>query len=52
MNSLRTARPLVGMTMKTARLGVVTILKVHPFGTVDVQASSGKCYRLTGYNWL
>ena len=45
-------RPTVGMTMNVARLGMVTILVVRPYGTVDVEASSGKCYRLTGYGWL
>ena len=24
------------------------ILKVHPFGTIDVELSSGKCFRLSG----
>lgn len=38
--------------MNIARLGVVVILVVHPFGTADVEASSGKCYRVTGYSWL
>ena len=24
------------------------VLKVHPFGTVDVELSSGKCFRVSG----
>jgi len=27
----------------------VTILAIHPFGTIDVQTQSGKCYRLSGF---
>ena len=24
------------------------VLKVHPFGTVDVELSSGRCFRVSG----
>jgi hypothetical protein len=24
------------------------VIKVHPFGTVDVELSSGKCFRVSG----
>lgn len=44
--------PKVGMTINCPRLGVCTIIKVYPFGTMDVEATSGKCYRLTGLSWL
>jgi hypothetical protein len=26
----------------------VKILKIHPFGTIDVELSNGKCFRITG----
>jgi hypothetical protein len=26
------------------------VLKVHPFGTVDVELSSGRCFRVSGLN--
>jgi hypothetical protein len=32
----------------TARGQLLTIVKVHPFGTLDVKAANGKHYRITG----
>ena len=29
----------------------VIILRVHPFGTFDVQLSNGNCYRVTGLSF-
>ena len=26
----------------------VKVLKIHPFGTVDVELSNGKCFRISG----
>lgn len=26
----------------------VKILKIYPFGTIDVELSNGKCFRITG----
>lgn len=26
----------------------VKVIKIHPFGTIDVQLKNGNCYRLTG----
>lgn len=28
------------------------VIKVYPFGTCDIVASDGRCYRLTGLGWL
>lgn len=34
--------PIFGKVQK------VKILKIHPFGTIDVELSNGKCFRITG----
>jgi len=26
----------------------VKVIKIHPFGTIDVELSNGKCFRITG----
>ena len=26
----------------------VRIIAVHPFGTIDIETASGKCFRITG----
>jgi len=53
-----------GLFMKTPQVGQVktmhifgkvqqvTILAVHPFGTMDIELSTGKCYRVTGLSFL
>jgi hypothetical protein len=30
------------------KVQTVKILAVHPFGTIDVEAASGRCFRITG----
>ena len=42
------AHPAIGDTCHNERLGVCTIIAVHGMGTIDVQASDGRCYRITG----
>ena len=53
-----------GLFMKTPQVGQtktmhifgkvqqVTILAVHPAGTMDIELASGKCYRVTGLSFL
>ena len=53
-----------GLYMKTPQVGQVktmhifgkvqqvTILAVHSFGTMDIELSSGKCFRVTGLAFL
>jgi hypothetical protein len=53
-----------GLFMKTPQVGQVktmhifgkvqqvTILAVHSFGTMDIELSSGKCFRVTGLSFL
>ena len=53
-----------GLYMKTPQVGQVktmhifgkvqqvTILAVHAFGTMDIELSSGKCFRVTGLSFL
>ena len=40
--------PFIGWTFTTERLGKVNVVRVHPFGTVDVVTESGRYYRITG----
>jgi hypothetical protein len=47
-------KPTVGQTIQVAIYGkiqTVTVLAVHPFGTVDVETSTGKCFRLSGLSF-
>jgi hypothetical protein len=44
----------VGQTIQVAIYGKiqsVTVFAVHPFGTVDVETFTGKCFRLTGLSF-
>lgn len=43
--------PRVGQTM-TVYGKPATIIKVHPFGTVDVRTESGKYFRVTGLPFI
>ena len=41
----------VGQTIQISiygKLQPVTVLAVHPFGTIDVQTQSGRCFRVSG----
>jgi hypothetical protein len=53
-----------GLFMKTPQVGQtktmhifgkvqqVTILAVHPAGTMDIELTSGQCYRVTGLSFI
>jgi len=30
----------------------VTILAVHPMGTLDIETESGKCFRVSGFSFI
>lgn len=47
---MNTNRPVVGELM-TVRGHIGTIIKVYPFGTVDVELADGRCYRVTGLSF-
>ena len=34
------------------RAYMAKVLKVHPFGTVDVETESGACYRVSGLSFI
>ncbi len=41
----------IGEIIKTSLFGRIVdgkIIKVHPFGTVDIELSGGQCYRVSG----
>lgn len=41
----------IGQTIKTSLFGRTVegkIIDVHPFGVVDIELSSGQCYRVSG----
>lgn len=41
----------IGQTIKTSLFGRTVegkIIDVHPFGVVDIELSSGQCYRISG----
>jgi len=47
-------KPTVGQKIKTSVFGkvqIVTVVAVYPFGTMDVETSAGKRYRLTGLSF-
>ncbi len=44
-------RPQVGMTFMHAGQSCV-IVKVHKFGTIDIQSPSGKLFRVTGLSFI
>lgn len=46
-----TNKPKVGQRM-TVRGMLCTIIKVHPFGTVDVEAPNGRNFRVTGLAFI
>lgn len=48
---MTTTKPTVGMRM-TVRGMLCTIIKVHPLGTVDVEAPNGRNYRVTGLPFI
>lgn len=44
------AAPKVGDQV-LVRGQLMTVYKVRPMGTIDVEAKNGKCYRVTGLNF-
>jgi len=46
-----TTRPEIGQTI-TFRNTTATIVKVHPFGTIDVEAANGNRFRVTGLAFI
>jgi hypothetical protein len=48
---MNTAPPAIGTTFDVRGVPC-RAFRVHPFGTVDVEAPDGSCYRLTGFAWI
>lgn len=48
---MKIQRPRVGQTIKVHGM-LATIIKVHPFGTIDCQVTDGRCFRVTGLGWV
>jgi len=46
-----TNKPSVGMTFIHCGQ-VCRIVKVYPFGTMDIKSPSGRRFRVTGLGWL
>ena len=34
------------------KIQAVTILAVHPMGTLDIETESGKCFRVSGFSFI
>jgi hypothetical protein len=48
-------KPIVGQKIEMSVYGkirVVTVLAVHPFGTIDIETESGACFRITGLSFI
>ena len=48
-------KPSVGQRITLHIYGkpqAVTVLAVHPFGTLDIETDSGKCFRITGLSFI
>lgn len=48
-------KPVEGSDIKLHVLGkvqTVQVLKVHPFGTLDIMTAAGNCYRVSGLSFL
>ncbi len=41
----------LGLQFHNERLGLVTIVAIHEFGTVDVVTANGKYFRITGLSF-
>ena len=44
-------KPTIGMTYQYNGQ-ICTIVKVYPFGTMDIEAPNGNRFRVTGLSWL
>lgn len=49
-NSMNTTKPTIGQTI-TVYGQICTIVKVYPFGTIDVVSANGRQYRVTGLSF-
>ena len=49
-NSMNTTKPTIGQTI-TVYGQICTIVKVYPFGTIDVVTATGRQYRVTGLSF-
>jgi hypothetical protein len=48
-------KPIIGQKIQMpvrGKLQTVTVLAVHPFGTIDVETESGACFRITGLSFI
>jgi hypothetical protein len=48
-------KPTIGQKIKMpvyGKLQTVTVLAVHPFGTIDIETESGACFRITGLSFI
>ena len=48
---METRPPFIGQTFEVRGVPC-RAFRIHPFGTVDVEAPDGNCFRLTGYAWI
>lgn len=49
------SKPSIGQRITLAVYGkpqAVTVLAIHPFGTLDIETASGKCFRITGLSFI
>jgi hypothetical protein len=48
-------KPTIGQKIQMpvyGKLQTVTVLAVHPFGTIDIETESGACFRITGLSFI
>jgi hypothetical protein len=48
-------KPIIGQKIKLSVYGAlqtVTVLAVHPFGTIDIETATGACFRITGLSFI
>jgi hypothetical protein len=48
---MNTTKPTIGQTI-TVYGQICIIVKVYPFGTIDVVSANGRQYRVTGLSFL
>jgi hypothetical protein len=48
-------KPTIGQKIEMpvyGKIRIVTVLAVHPFGTIDIETESGACFRITGLSFI
>jgi hypothetical protein len=48
-------KPTIGQKIEMhvyGKLQTVTVLAVHPFGTIDIETATGACFRITGLSFI